>query len=151
MPAPHTTRSPTRSAPASGPAATTRPTNSWPSTTGGWASSGPCAHSDESVPQIAARATSMTTSPPAGSAGSGTDSMRMSRGSSVDGGPHAVWMWTLTLVAVSWAASSAASASTSGNRAVTIAVGSTTPLARKRIVRGHSPADPMIPVMPQRL
>src|ERR1700729_3790336 len=62
--------------------------------------------------------------------------------SSVDGSFHAVWMWTLTLVAVSWAASSAASASTSGNRAVTIAVGSTTPLARKRIVRGHRPAEP---------
>src|SRR3954452_5522725 len=57
---------------------------------------------------------------------------------------HAL-MWTFTLVAVSRAASSASSADASGNRAVTIAVGSAPPEARKRIVAGHSPADPMIP------
>src|SRR3954468_21587264 len=58
--------------------------------------------------------------------------------------PHAL-MWTFTLVAVSRAASSASSADANGNRAVTIAVGSTTPEARKRIVAGHRPADPMMP------
>ncbi len=51
----------------------------------------------------------------------------------------------LDVAAVSRAASSAASASASGKRAVTIAVGSTTPLARKRIVCGHRPAEPMMP------
>ena len=55
-----------------GPAAVTVPVNSWPSITGGRASSGPWSHSAESVPQSAALDTRISSSPGPGAAGSGT-------------------------------------------------------------------------------
>src|SRR5438105_5047171 len=80
IPAPETTRSPTRSAETSPPTSTTRPTNSWPSTTPGRQRIGPWSHSEESVPQMAARTTSSTTSAGAGAGGSAISSIRTSRG-----------------------------------------------------------------------
>ena len=76
---------------ASGPTAATRPVNSWPMIVGPWCplngcgaaigkNFGACANSEASVPQIAARVTSSTTSEPSGSAGSGMSSTRTSPG-----------------------------------------------------------------------
>src|SRR5206468_9096604 len=64
----------------SSPIATTRPTNSCPSTTPRWQRTGPWSHSEASVPQIAARITWSTTSLAPGGGGSATFSIRTSRG-----------------------------------------------------------------------
>ena len=79
MPAPETTRSPTLTLVTPSPRATTRPTNSCPRTTPGLQRSGPWSHSEASVPQIAARITSITTSSCPRASGSGTFSIRTSR------------------------------------------------------------------------
>src|SRR6188472_2803950 len=78
MPAPETTRSPSCTSATSEPSSTTRPTNSWPSTTPERPSTGPWSHSAASVPQIAARVTFSTTSPGRGGDGSATSSTRTS-------------------------------------------------------------------------
>src|SRR5436189_1169624 len=68
----------------------------------------------------------------------------------VDGSAHGrpqapVWMWTLMLRDVSRAAWRASSAESNGKVALMIAVGSTTPLARNRIVFGQMFGDPITP------
>src|SRR5690606_39779503 len=76
-PAPHTTVAPTEGEVTPGPTASTTPANSWPSVTGGSASTRPRPNSVASLPHTPQTPTRMRTSPGPGS-GTGLSSIRRS-------------------------------------------------------------------------